>query len=71
MFDHYRRLAPHEKVRIMCDLGELVEYSARRGIRERHPSAGERDVRMRLFALRYGADLAREVWGWDPRVEGW
>jgi hypothetical protein len=71
MFEHYGRLAPHEKIRIMCELGDLVEHSALRGIRERHPGADEHEVRLRLFALRHGADLARRVFGWDPEVEGW
>lgn len=71
LFEHYRRLEPWEKVRIMCELGALVEAAARRGIRERHVGATEREVRLRLAALRHGADLVRRVWDWDPDVEGW
>jgi hypothetical protein len=41
------------------------------GIRERHPTASERELRLRLAALKYGRDLMVRACGWDPDVEGW
>jgi hypothetical protein len=41
------------------------------GIRRRHPNANEEEVRKRLAALVLGPDLSKEVYGWDPRVEGY
>lgn len=70
-FEHYRTLEPWQKVRIMCELGTLMETVARRGIRERHTTAGEHEIRLRLAALRLGPELVQRVWGWDPEVEGW
>jgi hypothetical protein len=41
------------------------------GARLRHPSASERELEMRAFALRLGRDLMVRVYGWDPEVQGW
>ena len=71
LFEHYGTLEPWEKVRIMCELGALMEDLSKRSIRERYPEATEREVNLRFAALRFGPDLVRRVWGWDPSVEGW
>ena len=71
MFDHYARLAPWEKIRIIEDLNRTADGAAIVGIRKRHPDANDDEVRLRLAALKYGRDLTLKFMGWDPHVEGW
>lgn len=44
---------------------------ARVGIKQRHPNATEDEIRLRLAAIMLGRDLVKEVYGWDPDVEGY
>jgi hypothetical protein len=55
-------------MRALCRAAESLAIE---GIRHRHPRASEREIRLRLAALRYGEDTMRRVFGWDPSVEGW
>ena len=71
IFERYSRLAPWEKVRIMDDLRRTADGLAIVGIRRRHPNADEKEIRLRLAALKYGAEITRKFLGWDPDVEGW
>ena len=41
------------------------------GIRARHPHASEDELRKRLAALILDPATMREVYGWDPEVEGY
>ena len=67
----WRAMEPWEKIAIVRSLNRLVDGAAVAGIRERHPEADAREVRMRLAALRYGRDFTADVLGWDPDVQGW
>ena len=71
LFEHYARLEAWEKIRIIEDLNRTADEAAMVGIRERHPDATEREVKLRLAALKYGRDLMMQAFGWDPEVEGW
>ena len=71
LFAHYARMEPHEKLAIVSRLNRQVEGMALVSIRERYPDDSDREHRLRLFALKYGRDLAVEVFGWDPDVRGW
>jgi hypothetical protein len=41
------------------------------GLRQRHPSASDMELRKRFAALTLGRDAAIELFGWDPHREGW
>lgn len=71
LFELYAEMEPHEKMAIIWRLNRQVENAALAGILDRHPDADEEEQKLRLFALKYGRDLAVEVFGWDPEVEGW
>lgn len=43
---------------------------ARAGIKRRHPNATEQEIRLRLAAIMLGRETVKEVYGWDPDVEG-
>ncbi len=71
LMDAYRRMSIAEKARRISELNRTVERLAVTGIRARHPEATEREVRLRLAALRYGQEFVLEAFGWDPEREGW
>jgi hypothetical protein len=71
LVEHYRQLVPHQKVAIILDLNRTSEEAALAGIRERHPNADERELQLRLAALKYGRELMVKAYGWDPALEGW
>ena len=48
-----------------------VQRMAVTGVRLRYPDADDREVFLRVAALRNGRDLSVAAYGWDPDVEGW
>ena len=58
----YRRMGGVGRTAVMFRLTEMARKNAAAGIRERHPEYDEESVRIALFRLRFGADLARDVW---------
>ena len=71
LLEHYRGLEVHEKVRIVLDLSRFTDEVALEGLRDRYPEAGERELRVRLAALKYGRELVLEAFAWDPEIQGW
>ncbi|MGH9414694.1 MAG: hypothetical protein ACRD0Y_13270 [Terriglobales bacterium] len=60
--EHWRRMAPHEKLALAGELREAVLELARAGIRTRHPGIGVRECFLRLTILTLGLDLARKAY---------
>ena len=67
----WRAMSPGEKYQIVLDLNRDVERMAEVGVRQRYPEASDREVFLRLAALRNGRDLSIAAYGWDPEIEGW
>jgi hypothetical protein len=65
-----RALTPQEKVRQVMDCNAASEAMALAGLRGRHPEASERELRLRLAALRLGRPLMIAAFGWDPERSG-
>jgi hypothetical protein len=63
LFEAYRHMTPAEKALRMAEDCRALEALAVAGIRTRHPRANEREVRFRLAELRFGCELAIEVYG--------
>lgn len=70
LIDAWRRMPPWEKAQKLAESSRAVEQLARAGVRLRYPEATDREVQLRVAALRLGAHLMREVYGWDPEREG-
>ena len=66
-----RGMTPLERFEQVHALNQLCEQLATAGVKSRHPEATDREVRMRVFALRLGRQLMIDVYGWDPDLEGW
>jgi len=63
----YRRMSPARRVEIALQLCRMVDDAALAGVLERHPGCSEREARMRLAVLKYGAELVEKAYGWrDP-----
>lgn len=67
----YRRMSVEEKMALVVDLNRTVDALAAAGIRERHGDISERELRIRIAALRYPRELLIAAVGWDPEVEGY
>ena len=62
----YRQMTPAQKWHLICEQSAADDEHALAGIRRRHPGADEREVRLRLAALKYGDDVAAAALGWNP-----
>ncbi len=61
-----RALAPERRLETAMKLSRAVRELALAGIRERHPEAGEQEVRVRLAVRLYGRDAATRLFGTVP-----
>lgn len=67
--DAYRRLGGRARVEIMFRLNDSVRALSMSGIRRRHPTYSDEQVRMAYARLRLGDALMREVWPNRPLVD--
>ena len=65
-----RELEPHAKARLVSELTATANHFALAGLRERFPRAGERELLLRLAALRLGDAVVREAYGWSADRNG-
>lgn len=65
-----RRLSPGQRMAMTGRIRAGAESMAEARLRATYPNDDARRIRLRLAALRYGDDLVRRVFGWDPEVEG-
>ncbi len=70
MLEAYRRMTPAEKLRRVCELTRATRLLAMARLREEHPQADERELQLRLAALRFDRRTMIRVFGWDPREHG-
>ena len=58
-----RRTPPWRKMELMDQLNSMAREFAMGGLRKRHPTAGEAELRRRLADLLLGPELALTVYG--------
>jgi DNA-binding HxlR family transcriptional regulator len=61
-----RALPPERRLETAMKLSRAVRELAISGIRQRHPDADEREVRVRLAVRLYGSDVATRLFGTVP-----
>jgi hypothetical protein len=71
LVDGYRRMTPAQKLAIVDDLTVTVQQLALMDIRRVHPSADEREQKLRLASRWLDAATMRRVFDWDPDVQGY
>lgn len=66
-----RAMPGPKKIDQVFDLIELVRSFSMAGLRSRHPEASEEELKKRLAALVFDRETVIEVYGWDPKIEGY
>ena len=66
-----RAAPPAKKCAMITALHQAAEELALAGLRRRYPHADERELKLRLGALRLGRETMIRVFHWDPEKEGW
>ncbi|MCB1055139.1 MAG: hypothetical protein KDD11_06455 [Acidobacteria bacterium] len=68
----YRRMSPREKLKRVVELNRAVETMAAARIRAQYgPDLSERELRLRLAALRLDRQTMIDVFDWDPEEKGY
>jgi hypothetical protein len=71
LIEGYRRMPPAEKLERVAALNRAVDQLARARIRAQYgEDLTERELRLRLAALRLDRRVMVEVFGWDPGIRG-
>ena len=67
----YAEMAPAEKLQRGVELNHAVEALAAARIREQYgPEISDRELELRLAALRLDRETMVRVFGWDPKARG-
>jgi hypothetical protein len=66
IIEGYRRMTPAEKLARCGELSSAVRQLSAARIRQEHPGADDREVRVRVAALLYPAELLERAVGWHP-----
>ena len=71
LIEGYRRMSVIEKLERVAAMNRALEQLARARLRARYGNdLSERELRLRLGALRLDPDVMTRVFGWDPRIHG-
>ena len=65
-----RALTPGERIAMIARIRAGADAMAMARLRSTYADDDDRRIQLRLAALRYGDDLMKTVFGWDPAVEG-
>ena len=71
MLEGLRAMSSIEKIRRIQELNRSVEAMAASRIRSQYGPLSERELRLRLAALRLPRDVMIKVFDWDPEVHGY
>lgn len=71
LIDGYRRMAPRQKLERVVALNRAVDQLAGARIRAQYGERiSDRELRLRLAALRFDREFMVEVFRWDPKLQG-
>jgi hypothetical protein len=71
LFERLRALPLWRKAEMLSASTRAASELAMTGLRQRHPTATDVELRKRFSALVLGREASIEMFGWDPHVEGW
>lgn len=66
-----RAMPDARKIDQVFELIETVRRFGLIGLRSRYPGASEEELRKRMAALVFDRETVVEVYGWDPKIEGY
>ena len=67
----YQQMTSNQKAEKIAQLSQACSDLAIAGICDRYPEADEREIRLRLGALRLDRQTMIKAFGWDPHKEGY
>jgi hypothetical protein len=67
----YRAMPAWRKIASVRQLNRRTTALALADIRQKHPDADERELRLRLASRRIDPELLRRGFGWDVKVRGY
>jgi hypothetical protein len=60
-----------ELARAMPDLIDTIRKFGMIGLRSRYPEASDDELKKRMAAIVFDRETVVEVYGWDPKIEGY
>ena len=60
-----------KKIDQVFQMIESVRSFGMIGLRSRHPHASEDELKRRMAAIVFDRETVVEVYGWDPKIEGY
>ncbi len=67
----YRKMSPADRLECVARLNRELELLAKSRIRAQYGDISDRELKLRLGALRIDRDLMIRACGWDPAVQGY
>jgi hypothetical protein len=72
LIEGYRKMSPGDKLQRVSALNRALDQLARARLRAQYGAElPERELRLRLAALRLDREVMVNVFGWDPQVRGY
>jgi len=71
LIEGFRAMSPREKMARVAAMNQTVAQFARARIRRQYGSISDREMRLRLAALRLDRDTMIRVFNWDPEEKGY
>lgn len=66
-----RAMPDARKIDQVFEMIDTVRMIGMAGVRSRHPGASEKELRKRMAAIVFDRETVIEVYGWDPKIEGY
>jgi hypothetical protein len=72
LIEGYRKMSPGDKLQRVSALNRALDQLARARLRAQYGAElPERELRLRLAALRLDTEVMVNVFGWDPQERGY
>ena len=71
LIDGYRKMTPQQKMRRVSELNRSIQQLALARIRKQYGDISERELQLRLASLWLDKDTMRNIFDWDPQLEGY
>ena len=71
MIELARATPDWKKIEQIFSTIEAARSMSMAGLRKRYPNASEEELKKRLAALVFDRETMMEVYGWDPKIEGY
>jgi len=66
-----RAMPDAKKIDQVFEMIESVRMLGMAGVRSRHPRASKEELSKRMAAIVFDRETVIEVYGWDPKIEGY